>query len=70
MEPFGIFQFLQNLLTKPEEMEQNPPQKTQETEAETSAVENEKSAPQPSSSQAAILGFLTAHEQRAKNTRK
>ena len=70
MEPFGLFQFLQSLLAKPDENEvfepTSPPQK-EPNSAPSTATENPS---QPPSQQNAFLDFLTAHEQRVKNTRK
>ena len=70
MEPFGLFQFLQSLLAKPDENEvfepASPPQKESDSNP-LPAVENSSQAPPQ---QNAFLDFLTAHEQRVKNTRK
>ena len=70
MEPFGLFQFLQNLLTKTEESEAFEPKNTEEKAPEESGGASSAPPPEPSPAQDAFLGFLSAHDRRAKNTKK
>ena len=70
MEPFGIFQFLQSLLTKTEESEALSPEKTEESTTAATLEETEPPAPDLSPAQDAFLGFLSSHERRAKNVKK
>lgn len=68
MQPFGLFSLLQNLL-----------ENTSSTDNATSTTPSEESTPPPETpvenlerneNRQAILNFLTAHEQRARKTRK
>ena len=70
MEPFGIFQFLQSLLTKTEESEALSPEKTEETSTSTPPEETEIPTPDLSPAQDAFLVFLSTHDRRAKNVKK
>ena len=70
MEPFGIFQFLQSLLTKTEESEALSPEKTEETSTAAPPEETEIPTPDLSPAQDAFLGFLSTHDRRAKNVKK
>ena len=61
LEPLGIFQFLQSLMNTGEKKDTPEP-----------PVSDEKPQEQPKTEQntQAIMDFLSAHEQRAKRTRK
>ena len=65
MEPFGLFQFLQNLLS-------NPPSNEGEKPNQEPTTEKEKSEPitgfepQKTAQQEAALQFFAMHDERAK----
>ena len=61
LEPLGIFQFLQSLMYTDEKNEENPPKTSEENPQEQTQTEQNTQA---------IMDFLSAHEQRAKRTRK
>lgn len=65
MEPFGIFQFLQSLLGEPAKNEKN---EVEEPPVNEDAPPREESPQSPSTD--AIVGFLSAHEERARRVRK
>ena len=64
MEPFGLFQFLQNLLTSQNDLGENPPPES----AEISPKEPHSSPPKPEepTPQNAAAVFLENHERRAR----
>ena len=72
MEPFGLFSFLQSLLTKPEPKEGTEnPQNDSPTAPETGGRKDIETTPQNAdSSQKAILSFMQAHDERAKRSKK
>ena len=61
LEPLGIFQFLQSLMHTGEKNEENTPKTSEENTQEQTQTEQNTQA---------IMDFLSAHEQRAKRTRK
>lgn len=69
MEPFGLFQLLQTLLTPPTPPAQNPSEPPAFEEAETNAP-----PPPPmdenTPAKDAYLQFMQAHDTRAKRTKK
>ena len=69
MEPFGLFQFLQTLLspsenTHPAETE-NPPLEATQPQPQNAATPSEKSG-----NENTYLRFLDTHEKRVRNTKK
>ena len=72
MEPFGLFSFLQSLLTKPEQKEgAENAQNDSQTAPETEGRKDIETPPPPAeSSQKAILSFMQAHDERAKRSKK
>ena len=70
MEPFGLFQFLQSLLAKPEETTVSEPLPSAPKEPETTPSKTVEPPLKDNGAQNAFLDFISAHETRAKNTRK
>ena len=72
MEPFGLFQLLQSILpsTAPTSDSANPPiNDEKDEEIHSSSPVNEPVSPPYSAAQNAVLGFMDAHERRAKRLR-
>lgn len=71
MEPFSLFHFLQNFLNSPAA---EPPKTEEPAPFSESNTEQSQDAltdvPTSTSSQDAVLQFLSAHETRVKRTRK
>ncbi len=72
MEPFGILQFLQSLLPKPDPQNtQNPQtQPLSEQTAQQPSVPEQAPAIKNTDAQEAYLRFLQAHEHRANRTKR
>lgn len=70
MEPFGIFQFLQSLLAKPEENNASQSETLEQKNLDEPVEKTEKVESEPSPAQDAFLVFLSSHDRRAKNVKK
>ena len=70
MEPFGLFQFLQSLLAKPEDTAASEPISTTQKEPDTTPAKAVENPAETSGAQNAFLEFISAHDTRAKNTKK
>ena len=70
VEPFGIFQFLQSLLTKTEESEALSTENAEQKPTDPPSEEPKNPVPDSSPAQDAFLGFLSMHDRRAKNVKK
>ena len=69
MEPFGLFQFLQSLLTNPSASPLSGSDEPTETKTPPS-TEHTPAEPSPQANNEAYLQFIANHEKRAKQTRK
>ena len=74
MEPFGLFQFLQNLLSS---QQTSAPAASSDTPSNTTAYQEEKVSACPpnqvektSPQNEAVLQFFSAHDERVKRTRQ
>ena len=72
LEPIGILQFLQSLLSSTAQKQENPPEPTPAQNNEKTSDTQDDIAPseQNRSAQDAILRFLEAHETRANRHKK
>ena len=64
MEPFGLFQFLQNLLTPQSDLGETPPPQSAETPQQKAQETPPKTEELPA--QNAAAAFLENHERRAR----
>ena len=64
MEPFGLFQFLQNLLTPQSDLGENPPPQSAEISPKEPTAPPPKTDESPAQNAAAV--FLENHERRAR----
>ncbi len=62
MEPFGLFQLLNSMLTRPAEKAERKP----DTPTDENAAEKKKETPPPVQKTNAYLEFFERHEKRAK----
>jgi hypothetical protein len=66
LEPFGLFHFLQSLLSQPTNNEQTPPPTTEEEETIKPVLKEEKMEEKIN----ACAAFLENHDARARRIRK
>lgn len=69
MEPFGLFQFLQSLLSAPPSTQDSAPPAVPQN-AEESPQANVPPPPMEPKNNDAYMQFISAHESRVKKTRK